>query len=792
MKHLLIAAVILCVCLGAYGGQKVPEALTKGDKNETKDTNAQPDATPADSAETDEQKPKPEDLSRLKINADHYDFVDQDLLILKGNVFIQYQNLELYADRVEYYRDRQVVVAEGSVLFRQLTDEIRAGSLEFNLSNSTGRIIYADGYISDAFYIKGDQIYKESDTHYSFNDCELSSCDDDHRLWFFSSTGGTITQEDYARLKNVVLWFLGVPIFYTPYLVYPVKSERSTGFLVPTFGYSGSRGFYLRNAFFWAISDYVDTTIEFDYFSEQGYTAGLEFRYVMGEGRLGSLNVDYAHQRNSFFGNIADEPSNRWNIDFMHRHDISHSLEALVQFEYVSDDNYFNLYSWDNYYRTKESLGSFLSLTYTIGNPRGSLMFLVDSNRDLREEKGEELSRVPEVRYTISRANLFADLYFDLEATVTNFYDRSRERFLQSQTYGNDFVDNQVLRGKAKAALSYSLKPALWFNLTPTVKFWGVYFNKSLDLLDENNNDFNKDLIDEASHYANYAVSVKAEGPKWYHIYGSGDSRLMHLVYPFAEYGYQPFLSSREIPKIDDYYEYDPDNYVKYGIRNSLIYKDGDKKREVASFSIYQSYDWVKKELLDYYSFEPVNRQDEPKSDIYFDLTIYPSGMFDFRSNLRYDPTESLLRSANIDLSFYSTFLRATIGYSYYKPYDTGIDLTGFENTFFGRSNQYLSGNISLKLFDTIGLGVNTSYDFDRKELRNGIFRLAWLHQCFSIQLSAIRTTNYYYLNSQDEWRFEVNFLFLNIGSVGNSTVDNEFVEDWGERDLRQSNVNFW
>jgi len=42
---------------------------------------------------------------------------------------------------------------------------------------------------------------------------------------------------------NATVRFLGVPIAYSPWLEFPLSNERKTGFLTPTFGSSGTRGF---------------------------------------------------------------------------------------------------------------------------------------------------------------------------------------------------------------------------------------------------------------------------------------------------------------------------------------------------------------------------------------------------------------------------------------------------------------------------------------------------------------------------------------------------------------------
>ncbi len=56
-----------------------------------------------------------------------------------------------------------------------------------------------------------------------------------------------------ARIKDV-------PILYTPYFIYPIKTERETGFLVPNAGYNSELGAYIQPKFFWNIDVDQDAT----------------------------------------------------------------------------------------------------------------------------------------------------------------------------------------------------------------------------------------------------------------------------------------------------------------------------------------------------------------------------------------------------------------------------------------------------------------------------------------------------------------------------------------------------
>ena len=60
--------------------------------------------------------------------------------------------------------------------------------------------------------------------------------------------------------RNVKLKFMDVPIFYFPYLSFPITSERKTGFLFPGIGRQDDAGIVLEAPWYWNIAPNVDAT----------------------------------------------------------------------------------------------------------------------------------------------------------------------------------------------------------------------------------------------------------------------------------------------------------------------------------------------------------------------------------------------------------------------------------------------------------------------------------------------------------------------------------------------------
>ena len=71
----------------------------------------------------------------------------------------------------------------------------------------------------------------------------FTSCAQPNPRWEFKACSAEIEVDDKVVAKNAVFKIKSVPVFYLPYLYYPIREDqRSTGFLFPHFGHSSYQG----------------------------------------------------------------------------------------------------------------------------------------------------------------------------------------------------------------------------------------------------------------------------------------------------------------------------------------------------------------------------------------------------------------------------------------------------------------------------------------------------------------------------------------------------------------------
>ena len=114
-----------------------------------------------------------------------------------------------------------------------------------------------------------------------FTDVDYTSCPVGNDSWMLHA--GLIDLDTRAQLgvaHNVVMRFKDVPIFYTPYISFPLGDERKSGILFPSFGHSGSNGYELEIPYYFNIAPNYDLTFTPGYLSARGVQLAEDFRFL--------------------------------------------------------------------------------------------------------------------------------------------------------------------------------------------------------------------------------------------------------------------------------------------------------------------------------------------------------------------------------------------------------------------------------------------------------------------------------------------------------------------------------
>ena len=268
------------------------------------------------------------------------------------------QPVTFTADRVEYDRDRSLVIARGHVEAWQGGRVLRADQLTFDRSTGVvvamGNVAVAepDGQVMFAQYAELDRdmsaglmkdirarldrngrlaangMRRTNGTLNEMSRVVYSSCDfckdDPSRplLWQIeSATAVQDTEHKTIEYRDAVVKIEGVPIAYIPFIWHPDPSvPRQSGLLPPLMGNSSALGAFYGQPYYWVIDGQSDATITPLLSTREGGLLDTQYRQRFNSGNL-IMNVSGGYQSGSPQGSIgtrgqfAIDDTWRWGFD---------------------------------------------------------------------------------------------------------------------------------------------------------------------------------------------------------------------------------------------------------------------------------------------------------------------------------------------------------------------------------------------------------------------------------------------------------------------------------------------
>lgn len=228
-----------------------------------------------------------------------------------GNVDVRYGIYRLQADRISIYEADNKIVASGSVIFDQGDDQRITGAYgEWNYRTKLGWFEDSTGFTNQSvdgtvLYFTADRVERVSLNEIVVKNGKFTACEGAVPRWSFTAESATIKTNDRLRLKNAKFRVRDVPLLILPFASIPIKEKaRSSGFLIPTIGYSQRKGLRVSSAYYQTLGDSADVTLRADLFARRGIGYGADIRTRANSRSF--LNLGFFAVKDRIFGPKAD------------------------------------------------------------------------------------------------------------------------------------------------------------------------------------------------------------------------------------------------------------------------------------------------------------------------------------------------------------------------------------------------------------------------------------------------------------------------------------------------------
>lgn len=371
--------------------------------------------------------------------ADQLSSVVDESVELRGNVTIEQGNRLVYAPSAQLDQvSRQVTFSEG-VRLDQPGVVMQGADASLNLDDDQASMQQAQFLLTEA-NLRGQatQLEQGAAGELSLTDTRFTRCEPGNNGWRMDARNLEIEDgEVFGTARGAVVRLKSVPIFYTPYLKFPVTDERVSGFLFPNISHSAEDGLDVSIPYYLNLAPNYDATLIPRVVGERGVGFEGEFRHkqawqdtvlaasILPEDDLFNGELDYTEHRELGGAPVLGEfqPADRWLTAIDHRGYIG-DFRTVVDYTAVSDRDYFRDLGSDLGLSSRRELQRRGEVQYNSGGLFARLW--AQRFQRLDEVTTEEYQRLPELEMVYS-ADLFGPLSFSVGGKWSSF-DRNVNR----------------------------------------------------------------------------------------------------------------------------------------------------------------------------------------------------------------------------------------------------------------------------------------------------------------------------------------------------------------------------
>jgi LPS-assembly protein len=322
---------------------------------------------------TPQQKISPGKKSReespMDMDSNYSEMFDNQIGNYEGDVEIRRADQRASSHSAHYDTVSETLNLQGDVFYSE--DEIAIHTDTATLKLATDEAKLRDTvFISPTTPIRGSAktVYRDNPFLSRYRDVAYTSCRPGNQDWAVHATELKMNKNTgKGAAKNAWLEFKGLPVFYSPYLSFPLDDRRQSGFLAPVFGNTRSSGFDFSTPFYWNIAPNYDATLRPRYLTERGVLLAGDFRYLTGNSQ-GKLSAEFLPSDTKVAGTDtvnkkdglnSNYQNSRYQFSFDNITQFTPKISSNVDLNYVSDKNYFselgNSLSFSNFKTIKSS-----------------------------------------------------------------------------------------------------------------------------------------------------------------------------------------------------------------------------------------------------------------------------------------------------------------------------------------------------------------------------------------------------------------------------------------------------
>ncbi|HHQ4565293.1 TPA: LPS assembly protein LptD [Aeromonas hydrophila] len=237
----------------------------------------------------------------VEVDADRLEAKQGGTAVYQGDVKVRQGVRKFDSDYAELDQKSRDVIAIGNIYYNDGQITVTSDkTLKSNLDTKNSEL--EEG----KYQVHGSPVRGSADRvtmtnnnqNITLEGAQYTTCPPGQEVWTLKAGSIDIDQtEVFGEAWNASLWLYDYPVFYFPYINFPIKDERKTGLLYPGYTQSSKNGMDITQPFYWNIAPNYDATITSRFMDRRGLMEQVEFRYMPAPAHVGSL----------YFENLAND-----------------------------------------------------------------------------------------------------------------------------------------------------------------------------------------------------------------------------------------------------------------------------------------------------------------------------------------------------------------------------------------------------------------------------------------------------------------------------------------------------
>jgi len=480
-----------------------------------------------------------------------------------GYIRIEFENSEIYASGL---RDSTGAMQQKPI-FTEAGKTYRADEMRYNFETGKARINKVITQEGEGF-LHGERVKKTGGASFFVKNASFTTCSHEHPHFRIRTPKAKVIPGEKVVTQFAFLELFDIPTpLMLPFGFFPTTDKRKSGIIIPTYGSSQYRGYFLQNGgFYWAASDYFDLTLTGDIYTKGGYglqaASGYRKRYKFN----GNFNVSYnllKFGREEFRPFVSGAVDNRsdFSVRWSHKQDAKanpfYNFSANVN---IATTQYFQITSINPDQVLQNRLNS--SISFSRRWPDKPYSLTVTANHSQNNQTKDMTLTLPQINFSVNRMFPFKKeggisgnrkWYEEIGISYsTNAQNQIRTRMDKPLFQETVFRDSSRMGIRHNIPISANYKVFKFFVFNPGINFSERWYPSRLEY-GFNDSTNRVEVIDTVSgFFANRDFSANANlSTKVYGLwrYKGFVKAIRHVMTPTVGLNYRPDFS-------DDFWGY--------------------------------------------------------------------------------------------------------------------------------------------------------------------------------------------------------------------------------------------